>query len=916
MNQHSIKTPQYNTNTPSRDKLFYSICLGVSLITAIRLVSYYFLEIYGMTIVIDAISFVLFSAYFYLSKYKGYFKVLTWPFFISSDLLLLSLWFSLGGINGPVIAIFMTALITNSTLIDNKHQWKIAVMIAFTIVLAVILEYYFPHWVMPYPTTMAQAFDTCLIGIGATCLITLSNNYSSSMIIAENERVKAKSKELEIARKEAERNHDLLSSLKELQSSFFLEEDLEASFDKLLNKLLSFSESEYGFIGEVMHENGQPYLKTHALTNIAWNDETRAFFEAHAPQGLEFKNLDTLFGYVLRHQKHIISNNPSNDPRKGGLPKGHPSLDAFLGLPVVHNNEMIGMVGIANRKGGYNEEWVQFLMPFLSTYATIIQNIRLKRIQKKYEKELQLAKETAEASVRRKSQFLTNISHELRTPLSLIIGPVSALLRQPANQLSEQEVRKSLSMIQDNSNKMLSFIEDIMDLAKLNSNKLELEQSKHHFYSFIQGIYALFKIQTTYRKIDYRLEYSIDPNLVLKFDGKKIEKIINNLLSNAFKFTKNDGQIVLSIGEAAGHIRVEVRDTGVGIHEDDLPYIFDRFYQTKNTGSSIFSGTGVGLALSQELARLHGFRILATSILGKGSCFSFLLPITDDVALNVQNIKEVQQTDTSEEIAPPKSSDKPVVLIVEDSLEMRQFLEGILSPNYHIVLAENGAVGLKTLQKNPTQFDLVVTDLMMPEMDGFELLSIVKQQPWAETLPIIVLTAKTGDEARLKALTIGVNDYLVKPFSVDELFISMEKVLKNNQNKKEWLSPNKTEEQALLAQTEEAKISIKIDHPKLKLAQEVVLKNLDNIDFAVDDLAQQLVISKRQLYRFTQMHTGLTPLKFIKEIRLQKAREYLENKSFKTVKEVAYACGFGSAQHFTKNYLAHFGKKPSTYLKN
>jgi DNA-binding response OmpR family regulator/anti-sigma regulatory factor (Ser/Thr protein kinase) len=418
---------------------------------------------------------------------------------------------------------------------------------------------------------------------------------------------------------------------------------------------------------------------------------------------------------------------------------------------------------------------------------------------------------------------------------------------------------------------------------------------------------------------------------VLDFDSYKMEKIINNLLSNAFKYTADSGAITVSIIDTGMAIKVEVQDTGIGIKSEDLPHVFERFYQTKEAKKKDVSGSGVGLALAQELASLQGFEIYVRSILNEGTTFSFLMPKVESVAL-VPNKIEPNYPSMVEETPEvvgnmPETSEqkkKPSILIVEDNHDMAAFIKMVLGTNYDISLAENGLIALNILKENSGQFDLIITDLMMPEMDGYELLEHIKAAKWGTHLPVIVLTAKSGEASKLRTLAIGVDEYLTKPFSVEELNIHVKRLIENALVRKDWQKKETTEEEVIPALSvtdtnapgavKESALSIAAGE-KIEEARAVVLKNIDETEFTVDDLARAVAVSKRQLYRFMQANVGLTPLKFINEIRLQEARQLLEDGACSTVKEVSYSIGFMSARHFSKNYATRFGKKPSDYFK-
>ena len=892
-------TLQNNSSYQSQKQLFASTCLIVGLIISTRLISYLLEEVHYIPFVVDSIIVGLCFFFYYLTQYKGYYSQLIVPLIAVHQISLVFLWFSLDGINGPVFGIYMTSLVGYITIDDKERYWKISAFVVANLLLVILLEQNFPHWITHYPSEKARLIDTCVAVITSILLVTFLSSFIKRRYEEENKRVIAQQNALDIAKRKAEQSNRLLHQLKELQSTFFLADTPKNAFEQLLHILLESTESSYGFIAEVIYDdNFLPTVVPHAQSPISWNALATLVSNLDHNNTADF---NFLFDHLQNDKAVLFLNNIDHAIDK----KTH--IHSFLAIPILQNDHLIAMIGIANRAEGYDQALVNFLNPYVTTYETILQNIHLKTLQKQYEQELKIAKEKAEALVLRKSQFLTNISHELRTPLSLILGPVSNLLRQREGQLSIEALHNSLGMIQTNGNKMLTFIEDIMDLAKLNSDQLVLQKEETLFYPFIKEIHGLFQIQTTYRNINYRLEYLAAHDLMVEIDQRKIEKIINNLLANAFKFTKEAGRITLKITEKEGTISIAVYDTGIGIAQQDLPHIFDRFYQIEHKADRIFSGSGVGLALSQELAELHGCSIAVESTIGKGSCFSFNIPVLKVASFPAQTN---QKTIIKSTISTPSNTQRPTILIVEDSPDMRAFLKSVLEAIYTVILAENGKVGLQILEEHYHSINLLITDLMMPEMNGLELVEAVKASSWGSQLPIIMLTAKTNEQSKHHANELGIHDYIIKPFMVDELLASTQKLLHNQEERLTWQTKNEQKN------TPNTLLSISpIDQEKLEQAKTVVLDNLDNFEFSVDDLAAALMISKRQLYRFTHSNTGLTPLKFIKEIRLQKARTYLENRTYKTVKEVAYAIGFASAQHFSKNYYAHFGKKPSSYLK-
>ena len=904
-------------------KLLQSICLYGLCIISVRLIANLNLSASWLPIIADSLMGVTgIGLYFLVKKIKN-FAIVFWPVVLVIQVNAIFLWFGMGGVEGPAIAFNLVFLMIYIVADPKNQYWRVGIVVGVFTLATIALEQFNPTWLVPYPSLLYQRIDTSIVFVTMIILVTLTTRFMKKRYEDEQELTNKKTRELASAKKSAEENRDLLETLKEFQASFLLEEQVEYSFDALLKQLLTITSSEYGFIAELIYEEETVALNALAVVDAKGPLEHGNLLQDANWQEKGVSTLRPLLDTILKQETYVVSDK---------IPQNYLDLKHSLGFPITHNNKIVGMLGLSNLIG-YEDLLAETLAPFLSTYGTIIQNIRLKRTQKKYEEELQKAKETAEQAVSAKNRLFTNISHEFRTPLSLIVGPVSAILKQPQGSLDEAETRDSLDMVLRNGKKVLNYIDDIMDLAKLNSNKLEVRVQANHLYSFITGIYNTFKVQKSYRKINYQLEYNVDYNLVLDFDSYKMEKIINNLLSNAFKYTADSGAITMSIIDTGMAIKVKVQDTGIGIKSEDLPHVFERFYQTKEAKKTNVSGSGVGLALAQELASLQGFEIYVQSILKEGSTFSFLMPKIESLASmpskiepNYPSIEEEYEVLDVEGDMPKTldQSQKPRILIVEDNHDMAAFIKMVLGTTYDISLAENGLVALNLLKENSSRFDLIITDLMMPEMDGYELLEHIKAADWGTSLPVIVLTAKSGEASKLKMLAIGVDEYLTKPFSVEELNIHVKRLIENALVRKDWQNQETVEEEVIPALSvtdtdaseavKESALSIAAGE-KIEEARAVVLKNIDETEFTVDDLARAVAVSKRQLYRFMQANVGLTPLKFINEIRLQEARQLLENGACSTVKEVSYSIGFMSARHFSKNYATRFGKKPSDYFK-
>lgn len=905
-------------------KLLRSICLYGLCIILIRLIVNMSISISWLPIIADVImGFTALGLYFLLKKIEDFTR-LFWPVVLITQISSILLWFGMGGLAGPTIAFNLALLVVYIITDPNNKYWQVGFVVGCFTIAMIVVEQFNPTWVTTYSSTYHQAIDTSIVFVVMIILVTLTTRFTKMRYEDERKLNNKRTEELDLAKRNAEENRDLLATIKEFQSSFLLEETAEYSFDTLLKQLLNVTNSQYGFIAEIIEKDKEICLD--ALTVM---DVKGALAQGDLLKHSDWKKqgnstLKPLLDTILKQETYVLFDS---------VPQSYPDLKHSLVFPITHNNKIVGILGLSNLTG-YKDLLAETLAPFLSTYGTVIQNIRLKRTQKKYEEALRKAKETAEQAVLAKNRLFTNISHEFRTPLSLIVGPVTAILKQPEGNMDEVETRDSLDMVLRNSKKVLNYIDDIMDLAKLNSNKLEIQTQPNHLHSFVLNIYNNFKIQTSYRNIDYQIAYNVDHNLLIDFDSLKMEKIINNLLSNAFKYTNDKGTIILSVTDTGTAIKVEVQDTGIGIKAEDLPYVFDRFYQTKEAKKTSVSGSGVGLALAQELAILQGFEIYVRSVLNEGTTFSFLMPKTEisTTEINTRPVNTIPSTVEKEIKVGTEVTDaldpnqKPRILVVEDNEDMASFIKLVLGSEYDISLAENGLVAFNILEKNQHPFDLVITDLMMPEMDGYALLSEIKKATWGTNLPVIVLTAKSGEASKLKALTIGVDEYLTKPFSVDELNIHVKRLIENALVRKNWRAKeleDLTEDTSNATAASDNNVSVVEKEPvlsiaaqeKIEEARSIVLENLDETEFTVDDLARAVAVSKRQLYRFMQANVGLTPLKFINEIRLQEARKLLESGSCSTVKEVSYSIGFMSTRHFSKNYKTRFGKKPSEYFK-
>ena len=556
---------------------------------------------------------------------------------------------------------------------------------------------------------------------------------------------------------------------------------------------------------------------------------------------------------------------------------------------------------------------------------------RLRKRQKELEEEVKRRTEKIEQQAedlkaldKLKSRFFTNISHELRTPLTLILGPLSSVLDNP-DELSPQTFSK-LQTMERNGKSLLQLIEEILDLAKLESNKLELEEKSTVVLPYLRRLFSAFESQAAYQKINYLSDLQINEEQTLWIDRSKLEKIINNLLSNALKFTKPDESITFRVSESIGRLRIEVEDTGSGIHPNDLPYIFERFYQSKQPNRPAVGGTGVGLSLSRELAKLMGGVLDVKSILGQGSSFILSIP-KKEVVLNLADKRNDNKKNAEEDqiypiplIEETSSFRKSFwVLVVEDNNDMRQFIDGLLSPHYQTICKGNGQAALDYLETASDNLpDLILSDVMMPLLDGFGLLQHLKKHDIWRRIPVMMLTARAAQQDKLQALTIGADDYMIKPFSSKELLVRTRNLLQNYHQRRFWKeeeitksepSPNNPKNDSS-SKPEPEIPNLSYDDQQWILQVETIVRNkLNDKSFNVTFLLGELFMSESQFRRRLKKITGLTPKKYLREMRLQQARKFIENKTFDTLSEVSGAIGISKTWLFVREFEKRFGQK-------
>ena len=471
-----------------------------------------------------------------------------------------------------------------------------------------------------------------------------------------------------------------------------------------------------------------------------------------------------------------------------------------------------------------------------------------------------------------KSRFFANVSHELKTPLSLILGPLDQITHQqelPAN------LKGNFDLAYGNVNRLQELVNEILDLTKLDTNKLSLRKRPLYLKKFIYRIFYSFQSLAETKNQEMNLEGEIADDLCLNLDKDKYEKVISNLLSNAIKYSPEQTSIALRLEYTNQELKVVVTDDGVGMSDEDAGQIFERFFQGENKSKE--GGLGIGLSLSKEYAQLMGGDIALKTEKGKGSEFTFTVQAEEsEGALDEASVEILEHTSLLDRIGSHKNA---VVLLVEDNHEMRAFIKSILSPIVKVIEAANGKKALELLERRAV--DLVVSDIMMPEMDGFELLATAKQDTNWKSIPFIMITAKSDLESKLIALKDGVDDYIQKPFLASELIARVQNVLDN-------VALRRAEKPII----EDSPDIGSADDQLIERVKKKIIDNMHLDDFGVTLLADELAMSERTLYRSLKTSTGLTPNNFIKEVKLKRARTFLESESYRSVAEVAHASGF------------------------
>jgi len=505
---------------------------------------------------------------------------------------------------------------------------------------------------------------------------------------------------------------------------------------------------------------------------------------------------------------------------------------------------------------------------------------------------------------RLKSVFFANISHELRTPLTLILGPLEQSLR--AADLPAAG-RRLLEIARFNGRHLLDLVNQLLELGRAEFTPPILHELPTQVGVFLSELVATFRHTAESKRIALIFDDHLPPDLWALLDRAKWRGVLSNLLANALKFTPSGGQVSLTAHQTTDELRFEVRDNGVGIHADDLPHVFERYYQSRKAAHKAEGGFGIGLSLVRETVTLMGGHIKVESAVGEGSVFSLSLPLKVSAPLLVDEVSaapEPASVEASLSTVVPTASTR--ILVVEDNAGMQEYLRTVLSENcYQAQLAEHGREALDWLSSTERLPDLIITDLMMPEMDGFEFLQRLKTEERYQAVPVIVLTAWATGRVELESLRVGVDDFLVKPFDSDELLAHIGQLLANVESRRET-SPDGADEAS--ETYTEMPASTQAWLAALELA---ALARVGDPNFNLEALSTAMGLSSRQMLRRLKAATGLTAAQYMQELRLQEARHLLAMGQIPSVKALSEAVGLRDPKYFSQLYKKRFGKLPS-----
>ena len=506
-----------------------------------------------------------------------------------------------------------------------------------------------------------------------------------------------------------------------------------------------------------------------------------------------------------------------------------------------------------------------------------------------------------------KFRFFTNVSHELRTPLTLIISPLEGMLKETTDEL--QSTR--LQLMYRNAQRLLHLVNQLLDFRKGEMSTHQLSLSEGDIISYVHSVCNSFLLMADKKHIQFSFFSGID-TFSMAFDADKVGKIVMNLLSNAFKFTPEGGRVTVMIEHVAGTpdmLEIKIADTGIGISDVDKEHIFERFYQADHKGVEETTGNGIGLSLVRDFVTLHEGEVKVFDNIGTGSVFVIQFPVKHvetqvqlppetGISIGEEEDKEIKE-ETREET---ERKDFPLLLIVDDNEDFRIFMRYSLELRYRVKLAVNGNEAWEMMQEELP--DLVISDVMMPQMDGNELCRLIKQDKRTAYIPVILLTARQNTEAKLEGLQTGADDYVTKPFNMTILVLRIRKLIE--------LSRYHRVTQGMIDPAPSEIVITSLDEKLIEKAIKYVEDNMSRTELSVEELSRELGMSRVHLYKKLLQITGKTPIEFIRVIRLKRAAQLLRESQLH-VSEVAFEVGFNNPKYFSRYFKDEFGVLPSVY---
>ncbi|MEO9869179.1 ATP-binding protein [Ekhidna sp.] len=684
--------------------------------------------------------------------------------------------------------------------------------------------------------------------------------------------------------KQLEKNREMIETSKEIEHTInYFSSSLfgKNSVDEILWDVAKNCIGRLGFVDCVIYLLDES--KQLLIQKAAFGSKNPYAFEIYKPMDIPVG--DGIVGRVAETKEAIMIKDTSVDKRY--IADDQRRLSE-LAVPLIYNQRIIGVIDSEHHKKDF---FTIRHLNVLKTISSLCANKVAKAIaDQEREQSIKIKAEVnrIKAFDQLKSKLFANVSHELRTPLTLIMGTIDKHI--------QSDVGDDWHVLRRHTDRLLRLINQLLDLSKIEASEYRLQKESGDIMKFLRVTLSLFSSLTYNRKIT--LKGTIPDDAVwLKFDKDALEKILFNLLSNAIKFTSENSTVELSAVYENGLI-LKISDQGLGIPKAEIDKVFDRYYQAKKNRSS---GTGIGLSLTKELVELHEGTIKIESEPEEGSTFIVTLPL-EKAEAELVTIDSPQETSSANSQASP-SGNKELVLVVEDNLELSNHILEIFQSDFQLIQVFDGEEGIHLAQQRLP--DLIVSDVMMQHTDGFELCQTLKENELTSHIPIILLTAKTGETDKLHGLHLGADDYIAKPFSAEELKIRIRNLLKLRKNLKDKFS------QITTLNSDDIVIT-SVDEIFIKKVISTVEDSLHDEEFNVEDLCFQIGISRMQMHRKLTALTGKSTSAFIRQLRLQRATKLLA--AGETSSQTAYAVGFNSLSYFTKVFKEEYGASPTEFM--